>query len=92
MTDDDVEMALRNRRLLAERLRWPEGALDECLRIEKDRPGYEVTWFGEWRVPGWEREAGFYAWRTEDKDPVHHHKRRREWFGITAESLWRRLP
>lgn len=81
----------RNRRLVAERLRWPEGALDECLKIQEDRPEYEVTWFGEWRVPGWEREAGYYAWRVGDA-PLHNGVRRREWYGITAEALWRRLP
>ncbi|MCY1141395.1 hypothetical protein OWR29_25635 [Actinoplanes sp. Pm04-4] len=85
-------MPIRNRRVLAERLRWPAGALEECLRVEKDRPGYNVSWFREWTVPGFERAEGFYAWRTEDKDPLYHGKRRHEWYGKTTEQLCRVLP
>ncbi|MCM4083025.1 hypothetical protein [Paractinoplanes hotanensis] len=87
----DSDMPLRNRRLLAERLRWPDGALDECLRIEKDRPGFDVCWFREWTVVGFERAEGFHAWRA-GQDPLQRGLIRHEWHGVTAESSWRALP
>lgn len=34
----------RNRRLLAERLHWPEGALAQCQALEADFPDWIVFW------------------------------------------------
>lgn len=36
-------MGHRNRRILAERLRWPDGVLEDCERIEDGRPDWAVT-------------------------------------------------
>lgn len=57
----------RNRDLLAARTGWPPGALDSVRAIEKANPGYSVSWFNDWTLPGWERAAGFYAWREGDQ-------------------------
>ncbi|GLW29450.1 hypothetical protein [Actinoplanes regularis] len=37
-------LAWRNRRLIAERLRWPAGSLEDCERIELAHPGWTVHW------------------------------------------------
>jgi hypothetical protein len=54
------EMRARNEELLAERLRWPPGALAEVRRLQREHPGWNVTWSnggaGSWREPG------YYAW------------------------------
>lgn len=34
----------RNRQLIAERLDWPDGALDACIAIENDHPQWAVYW------------------------------------------------
>jgi len=34
------EPAQRNRRIMAERLHWPPGALENCERIEAEAPGW----------------------------------------------------
>lgn len=88
----DGAMVMRNRRLIAERLGWPAAALDECLRLERECPGYEVAWFGEWKVadPAWCRAEGFYAWLAGD-EPLHHGRKRREWYGATAAELKAKL-
>lgn len=88
----EESMVLRNRRLLAERLGWPEGALDECLQLEEELPGFEVAWFGEWKVadPAFCRAEGFYAWFAGD-EPLHLGRKRREWYGATAAELKAKL-
>ena len=85
-------IARRNRELLAERLRWPAAALEECLQLERDCPDFEVAWFPEWKVanPEFCRERGFYAWLAGDR-PLHHGVKRREWFGATAAELKAKL-
>jgi hypothetical protein len=37
-------MARSNLRLIAERLRWPEGALETCLQLEEEFPAWDFTW------------------------------------------------
>lgn len=44
------EMAERNRELLAERLKWPDGALEDCRRLEELHPGWHV-WFAPGGLP-----------------------------------------
>jgi hypothetical protein len=56
------DLAARNRRLLAERLHWPQGALEECERLDQAHPGWSVVWRPENTVPGFELAAGFYAY------------------------------
>jgi hypothetical protein len=97
----DRAMAERNRELIAERLHWPPGALDSIRAIEAACPGHEAAWFGDWTVPGFERAAGFYAWRTEDRDPgqmvyagdgtAGRWVQRHEVYGVTADQLAKAL-
>lgn len=57
----DVARKRNNRRLIAERTGWPEGALQACADLEDRHPGWHVSWMNENTTPGWERPAGFYA-------------------------------
>ena len=65
------ELAHRNRRILAERLHWPDGAIQACEQIESESPAWRTTWAqgGDltWTKPG------FYAhrrqWHINDKKP-----------------------
>lgn len=56
-------VAYRNRHILAERLDWPDGAVEACERIERERPGWSVWWLGENTCRGFERPAQFTATR-----------------------------
>lgn len=67
-----TELARRNRRLIAERLDWPDGAVQECEAVEAERPDWAVTWAAggglTWIRPGfyahrlrWSREPWLYA-------------------------------
>lgn len=51
------ELADKNRRVLAERLHWPAGAVEACEQIETEAPGWAVTWAkgGDltWTRPGY---------------------------------------
>lgn len=58
-----IEPAWTNRRILAERLDWPAGALDACERIEPEHPGWSIFYCGPNTVPGFEKPAGFWATR-----------------------------
>lgn len=73
------EMAWRNRRLLAERLGWPFGAVQECEWAEIEQPGWSPSWMqaNDWA----ERPAGYYAWRydADHRDPIQ--------YGATAAEL-----
>lgn len=65
------ELAWANRRLLAARQGWPEGALEACETIERDQPAWSITW--RTATPGWAdawssqaaQPAGYYATRYE---------------------------
>lgn len=57
----ELGMKRNNQLLLAERLGWPEGALQACWELEDRHPGWHVSWMGENVTPGWERPAGFWA-------------------------------
>lgn len=59
----EFELRRRNRQILAERLRWPDGALQACAELESRHPGWHVSWMTENVTPGWERLAGFSASR-----------------------------
>jgi hypothetical protein len=37
-------MARNNLRLIAERLRWPQGALETCVQLEEEFPNWDFTW------------------------------------------------
>lgn len=40
----DLQMMWNNRRLLAERMGWPRGALEECERLDSEHAGWIVYW------------------------------------------------
>jgi hypothetical protein len=58
---EDHELAWNNRRILAERLGWPVGAVQECEWVEREHP----EWFPTWQdANDWSgRPAGYYARR-----------------------------
>ena len=55
--------------VLADRLHWPDGARDACIRLENTHPGWFVAWLNANTFPGFERPAGFWAVFDEG---VHH--------------------
>jgi len=57
------ELAWRNRRILADRLGWPVGAVQECEWVEREHPG----WSPHWReANAWSGQpAGYYALRYD---------------------------
>jgi hypothetical protein len=59
----DEPMQRRNLRLMAERLRWPAGALDTCFTIEDAYPDWSAFWNEENTRPGFEYSACFSAIR-----------------------------
>lgn len=71
------ELRERNREVLAERLNWPEGALEVTRRIEAMNPGTSV-WWGIGRLS--DPKPGFYARRGDG-----HHAR--TYYGETAIDL-----
>jgi len=68
---------IRNRRLLAERLAWPDGALAVAERLEEMYPRYAVSW--DTGMPS-EPQPGYYAYHRADSrgDPL---------FGATPDDL-----
>lgn len=61
------ELAWRNRRLMAARGRWPDGALEVCEEIETAHPDWSVGWRSENTIRGFESPAGFYADRRHSR-------------------------
>lgn len=63
----------RNRELLAVRLGWPPGALDECRKLEADWPSYSVSWdAGEVppRGPGYRASLRTRYWASSVGPPA----------------------
>lgn len=79
-----LALAARNRRILAERLGWPAGALQECERLEREHPGWHVSWLPENTTPRFERPEGWWG----VYDGTHH---RVEVFRPTAAALKKRM-
>lgn len=52
-----------NMKLLADRLSWPDGALETCWDLEKRFPGWRVAWLSENTRRRFEHPAGFWATR-----------------------------
>ncbi|GAA4595679.1 hypothetical protein BJY16_001756 [Actinoplanes octamycinicus] len=42
---DENSLPWRNRRVIAERLGWPHERLADCERLDRDYPGWSVTWW-----------------------------------------------
>lgn len=49
-----TQLRHKNLLLFAERLGWPDGAVEVCRRVENEHPPWLAMWTG----------AGFQAWRT----------------------------
>lgn len=58
-----IELGWRNRRIIAARVGWPDGALEACEAIERARPDWDPTWRFANVFKGFEAPAGFYATR-----------------------------
>jgi hypothetical protein len=52
-----------NRAVDAKRTSWPAGVLETCERLEREHPGWVVTWLPANCIPGWKRPAVFRAAR-----------------------------
>lgn len=68
---DGAQLRFRNRRILSGRLRWPAGALEACERIERENPGWAVTYLTANPFPGFERPACYWAVRHLPGDRRH---------------------
>ncbi len=69
--DDPGSMVERNRVILAQRLGWPDGAVEACREIERACPGYSV-WYGTGDVR--ENMPPHYSARKHDaryRDPTY---------------------
>jgi hypothetical protein len=51
------ELQRHNRRVLAERLRWPDGTLETCEELEQEHPAWHVFWGDD--------EPAWTAWHYE---------------------------
>ncbi|BEL06073.1 hypothetical protein Q0Z83_042640 [Actinoplanes sichuanensis] len=58
-------LAWKNRRLMAQRLPYPAGALDSCERFDRDHPFWSASWMPPNLGRGSDRPAGFGARRTD---------------------------
>lgn len=55
------DLGTRNRRLIAERLNWPAGAVEACEAVESAYPAWNPSYHAADVVAGVERPAGYYA-------------------------------
>ena len=76
------QMRERNREVIAERLHWPEGALEATRQLEAEYRGYTV-WWGTGRASN--PKPGFYANRYSD------YGRKPTLYGETATGLQAQL-
>ncbi|GAA4609754.1 hypothetical protein BJY16_007491 [Actinoplanes octamycinicus] len=42
---DETGLSWRNRRVIAERLGWPDERLGDCERLDREHLGWSVTWW-----------------------------------------------
>lgn len=61
------DLLRHNWRVMAERVGWPDGAVEACERILEAFPDWVPGWQHESKIAGFEHPAGFYASR--------HHRR-----------------
>lgn len=57
----DAQLAWRNRRILADRLGWPAGALAACEALDRRFPGWHTSWAPANTAAGFEAPAGYWA-------------------------------
>ncbi len=58
-----MKLARYNRRIIAERVGWPVGALEMCEHLDAAYPGWMVWWHPESVIAGWGHPAGYVASR-----------------------------
>ena len=78
MGPTDTDFRERNREILAERLKWPPGALEVTRQLERQHYGYSVYWGTGWVS---DPKPGFYAVRNDDTN------RGRTFYGADAVDL-----
>lgn len=66
----------RNREILAARLGWPDGAIEEVRELEESHPGYSVYW-GTGRLTS--PRPGYYASLPDERAGI--------FYGATAGEL-----
>jgi hypothetical protein len=76
----EPEDRIRARRAVAANLRWPDGAVDACIKLEAEHRGWAVFWTRGW---GASAPPGFRA--------AHIHHPMRELRAATAEEMRERL-
>lgn len=88
----------RNRRVIAERCNWPADAVEMCERLERERPGWLVSWMAANDIPGWEHPDGYCASRDDVRmpggdqmRPEDGRRRRPAVFGATPDELRLRI-
>jgi len=75
----------RNRRILSVRCSWPADAVEMCERLEREHPGWLVSWMRANDIPGWELPAGYCATRDDVSLPRGDEMRR-----LPEDGVWRR--
>lgn len=83
------ETLLRNNlAILADRQRWPKGALAACRRIGKEHPGWHCFWMAKWtaREKRFSHAEGFYAQHGSDSGHAYRHL-----YGPNPEALARAI-
>lgn len=80
-------LAWANRRLIAERLRWPDGALEHCERIDGTHPGWSTGWQEASAITGFEKPAGYYATARYTARGDYGRSFRPEVYGATPDEL-----
>ncbi len=67
-----LELEWRNRRIIADRMCWPAGAVETCEEIERKHPGWYPNWHAPNLYKGFEAPAGYYARRrgARDREPT----------------------
>lgn len=63
-----AELRAHNRRIFAERLRWPAGVLEVCEALDAEHPAWSASWMRPNHIKGWERPAGYCATRVDGPD------------------------
>jgi hypothetical protein len=81
----DLDFVSRNRRLLAQRLGWPEGAVEECERVDRLAPGWWTTYRPASDGAGLTLAEGYYAVRKNE------HRRQRPRYAPNADELLARI-
>lgn len=77
----NADLPRHNRRVIAERIGWPDGAVEACDWIEQAYPEWIPGWQHESKIRGFERPEGYYATRQGG------HSGEPDLYGATAEDL-----